>query len=468
MDEMMTVMVLLVDGMLLTACVVFVVESLRERETRAPKVGSAAAAGLVAVAPLILWLPPARLPIAVLFGLLLVIGMLLAIPGSGNARALAGAGGYVSGKFKRTDERDIVFARNRSLPPDSEIYRRYYEEHPEKETRDAERRRRGGPTGRTGAIDNGHRPNVAMIASNFDLPPVFSALAHAEPAADIPPEALAPDRASAILKNFARHLGADIVGVCQVDPRWAYSHRGEIFFGNWDDWGLELPAPLPFGVVIGTEMDHANVAAGPHTPALMESAHNYAKGAFIATLLARWFGHMGYRAVAHHSRHYDLNMVPLAIDAGLGELGRFGYLISDKFGPRVRLFAVTTDMALAPDKPVDLGVEEFCRRCMKCADSCPSKSIPRGEKTVGNGVEKWQLDAESCFDYWAKVGTDCSVCMGVCPFSRPNRSIHRLVRRLLRRSDIARRFFPSIDNFIYGKRWKPRPPADWVDFRKVQ
>jgi hypothetical protein len=38
---------------------------------------------------------------------------------------------------------------------------------------------------------------------------------------------------------------------------------------------------------------------------------------------------MGNRAAAHHSRHYDLNMVPLAIDAGLGELGRFGYLIAD-------------------------------------------------------------------------------------------------------------------------------------------
>jgi epoxyqueuosine reductase len=99
---------------------------------------------------------------------------------------------------------------------------------------------------------------------------------------------------------------------------------------------------------------------------------------------------MGYRAVVQHSRHYDLHMVPLAIDAGRGgELGRFGYLIADKLGCRLRLFAVTAGMPLAVDRPIDLGADGFCRECLKCAESCPSKSIPTGEKTVVNGIEKW-------------------------------------------------------------------------------
>ena len=132
----------------------------------------------------------------------------------------------------------------------------------------------------------------------------------------------------------------------------------------------------------------------------------------------------------------------------------------------MRISKVLTDLPLVPDKPVDLGVEEFCRRCRKCADSCPSKSIPRGEKQVVNGTEKWKLDEESCFDYWARVGTDCSVCMAVCPYSRPNRSLHRLVRWFLKRSSVARQYFPPVDNFIYGKRWKPRPAPDWLDYRK--
>lgn len=47
------------------------------------------------------------------------------------------------------------------------------------------------------------------------------------------------------------------------------------------------------------------------------------------------------------------------MDAGLGELSRVGYLITKAFGPRVRLAAVTTNMPLVPDKPVDLGAEDL-------------------------------------------------------------------------------------------------------------
>ncbi|MFC1835127.1 4Fe-4S dicluster domain-containing protein, partial [Thermodesulfobacteriota bacterium] len=255
------------------------------------------------------------------------------------------------------------------------------------------------------------------------------------------------------------------VGICRVDPKWAYSNRGEIFYDNWDDWGRPLPEPLPYAVVIKPEMALENVSTGPHTPAVVESGANYAKGAYITTILAGWFAQMGYKACADHSRHYRMLMVPLAVDAGLGELGRFGYLITGKSGPRARLFAVTTDMPLKWDKPVDLGAEDFCKVCKKCAVSCPSKSIPYDEKRLHNGVEKWKMDELSCFDYWGQIGTDCSICMGVCPYSRPNVSIHRLARWIIARSHIARRVLPHLDNRIYGRRWKPRAPARWIDHR---
>jgi reductive dehalogenase len=274
-----------------------------------------------------------------------------------------------------------------------------------------------------------------------------------------------PATGTRIIKGWARHLGADLVGICRVDPRWAYSHKGEIHYGEWDEWGTEVPEPLPYAVVVATAMDHDLVVTAPHTPSVVESGYNYARGAYITTILAQWLGTMGYRAVAEHNRHYDLLMVPLAIDAGLGELGRQGYLIADKYGPRVRLFAVQTDMPLVPDAPIDLGAERFCEACLKCAESCPSKSIPR-EKTVDRGILRWKLNEETCFDYWGKIGTDCCVCMAVCPFSRPNRTIHRLVKYLLRRSELARRVFPYVDNFLYGRRWKPREAPAWIAYPK--
>jgi len=198
---------------------------------------------------------------------------------------------------------------------------------------------------------------------------------------------------------------------------WIESHRGEIARDNWEEWGTEITADMPYAVIIATEMDSDLVIGAPHTPAVVESARNYARGAHITTILARWFTHLGYRAAAQHEGHYDAMMIPMAVDAGLGQLGRQGYLIADRFGCRVRLFAVLTEMPLVPDKPVDLGVEEFCKACLKCAESCPSKSIPPGKKMSVNGTSRWKLIDETCHDYWGKVGTDCCIFMAVCPYS---------------------------------------------------
>jgi epoxyqueuosine reductase QueG len=132
----------------------------------------------------------------------------------------------------------------------------------------------------------------------------------------------------------------------------------------------------------------------------------------------------------------------------------------------VRVFAVFTDMPLIPDKPLDLGVEEFCRACLKCAEACPSGSIPKEKKIVHNGTSRWKLSAETCHDYWARVGTDCCICMAICPFSRPNRHIHRLIKWIIKRSQIARRVLPYLDNIVYGRRWKRRKALAWVDYQK--
>ena len=75
--------------------------------------------------------------------------------------------------------------------------------------------------------------------------------------------------------------------------------------------------------------------------------------------------------------------IPIAIDAGLGEIARNGLLITPKFGPRVRLAKVLTDLPLLPDRPIEFGVRDFCLICEKCARKCPSKSIMFGPPSGG-------------------------------------------------------------------------------------
>jgi reductive dehalogenase len=459
----------------------FTYESIREQEPRAPKFGSAAVAFHICLGLLILFWPPIRVVAAWFLGIGLALQAVFLVPYKGGAHPPKSASDYLAGDgkdFEAADERDMVFSRN-TMKPGSAPYEAYYKIHPEKKAYDDVRRSRGGPLGKPGTIDGRYRPNVSMLVSSIDFPIMLGDKAYVNPKsttsrshfltkedAETPVE-IEPAKATKIVKGWAKHLGADLVGVCKLDPRWVYSHRGRIHYDDWENWGKEIPEPLPYAVVVATEMDYDLVKSAPHTPAMVESGYNYARGAYITTILAQWFGAMGYKAVAQHNRHYDLLMVPLAIDAGLGELGRFGYLMADKFGPRVRLFAVQTNMPLVPDRPIDMGAEKFCEVCAKCGESCPSKSIPlEREKTVDRGSERWKLNAETCFEYWGKIGTDCCMCMAICPFSRPNRPIHRFVRFMLRNNALARVVFPYIDNILYGRQWKPRKSLDWLDYPK--
>ena len=349
------------------------------------------------------------------------------------------------------------------------MYRQFYETHPQWETGDTARRKKGGPLGNPGTIDSPHdRPNVAATFASLSIPLHLSASDKIRPAShplfqeqriDLKPEA-----ANQKIKGFTHSLGADLVGITLINPLWIYSHRGEIFHENWEDWGREIELTHKYAVVFATEMGLDLVGTAPHTPTTIASMGNYAKGAYIAVQLAAYIANLGYSATANHLRHYDMALVPLAVDAGLGELGRLGYLMTKEFGPRIRLGAVTTDLPLKADKPVDIGVEDFCRICQKCARCCPSNSIPFEDQTEVNGTLRWKLNAETCFDYWGKVGTDCNICMRICPWSHATTFPHQVIRTLITRNRESRRLFSVMDDIFYGRKPKPKAAPAWAQF----
>jgi reductive dehalogenase len=387
-----------------------------------------------------------------------------------NTKALLGTRGLIAGEVRRFDEREVVFARNRSLRPGSEEYKLFYASHPELEALDAKRRERGGPLGPMGSIDGqGGLPNVAAtLAPNF-VPPALSGPDLIRPASNPALKdkkiELSAEEATRRVKGFAHNAGADLAGIAELNPLWVYSHRGEIFHDNWQDWGKEIPVEHRYAVVLATEMNVRMVGTAPHTPTVIESMNNYAKGAYLATQVAAYIANLGHSATANHLRHYDTVLVPLAVDAGLGEQGRLGYLMTKAFGPRVRLSAVTTSLPLIPDKPVDLGVMDFCSFCKKCSSCCPSQSIPSGEPAVVNGTLRWKLNEQTCFDYWARVGTDCNMCMRVCPWSHARTRPHRLIVELVTRNHWSRRVFNVMDDVFYGRRPKPKKGPAWASYR---
>jgi len=142
-----------------------------------------------------------------------------------------------------------------------------------------------------------------------------------------------------------------------------------------------------------------------------------------------------------------------------------GLLMTPKLGPRVRIAAVTTDLPLVPDRPTrDATTVDFCERCKKCADICPSGAISSDPRKSINGAKRWQIDSEACFTLWCQVGTDCARCVKVCPYSHPDNMLHNLVRRGVRYSSLIREVAVKMDDLLYGRQ---PTPSDLLSWQKV-
>lgn len=459
----------------------FFISCIWEKEKRASVVALLQFAGMLLLLVVFVVLAVNDFFHTVIGGFLLVCGymgtataaVILLRKSPANPQALEGSKGLIKGLVDQWDERKIVFARNRSLFPGTEQFDAFYGEFPEFKAYDDKRRAMGGPMGRVGTVDHPNADvNNAMTFACINMP------AYLGESSKVTPErhpvlkqklkdekiSISPEEATKRVKGYTKRLGASLVGIARLNPLWIYSKRGEIFYDNWEDWGQEININHKYVVVFAEEMEFELVGTAPHTPTNIESMFNYAKGAFISTQLASFIANLGCSATANHLRHYDGLMVPMAVDAGLGELSRMGYLITKEFGPRVRLSAVTTDLELIPDKPVDIGVDHFCEVCKKCADCCPSNSIPDGEKIEANGSLRWMLNAETCFEYWGKVGTDCNRCMMTCPWSHARTFPHRLIVFMITRNALARKLFTLMDDIFYGRLPKPKKGPDWTSF----
>jgi reductive dehalogenase len=264
-----------------------------------------------------------------------------------------------------------------------------------------------------------------------------------------------PAELSSIVKKAARFLGADLVGICPVHPNLIYSHEYNLFTKK--HYPIDLPENHSSAVVIAIEMKQEEIAHSPNAIGGAATGLGYSRMAFVANLVATYIRGLGYQAAP--SGNDTALSIPLAIAAGLGELGRMGMLVTEKFGPRVRICKVFTDMPLTLDTYKPFGVTEFCMTCKKCAKHCPSQSICNGDPTVSgesisnhSGVLKWYINPEKCYKFWVKNWLDCTNCISVCPFNKPPGHIHDATRNVIRNTSAFNRFFVWLDDLLgYGK-----------------
>jgi len=262
-----------------------------------------------------------------------------------------------------------------------------------------------------------------------------------------------------VIKKAALYMGASAVGICRVDRRWIYSHRFDprtMAHTAIDD----IPESFVHAVVMLHEMDYTLMRTAPAYGENAATGRGYSMMAFMASSVAHFIRDLGYGAIPCGN---DTTLsIPMAMDAGLGEIGRNGLLIAPGFGPRVRISKVLTDLPLVADAPIEIGVRRMCEVCGKCAEVCPGKAISFDAPTTegptlssNHGIYKWYINPEKCFQFWVRNKGDCANCIRVCVFNKPDTCFHNFVRWQVQHMPWFDSFYLWGDDlFRYGKRMK--------------
>jgi len=192
-----------------------------------------------------------------------------------------------------------------------------------------------------------------------------------------------------------------------------------------------VPRRVERGMVkVGEGTAHERVFRYEQDPILLELVAPLSR---VCRELANFILAQGYEAETYPGPYAkQLNMIPAAIAAGLGQLGKHGSMINRTYGSSFRLSAVSTDMPLISDGPDEFGSEDFCMSCQLCVKECPPGAIS-DEKQMVRGVEKWYVDFDKCIPYFGEA-LACGICLAVCPWSRPGTGPKLAEKMLTRRA----------------------------------
>ena len=250
------------------------------------------------------------------------------------------------------------------------------------------------------------------------------------------PDITDPSPLTRYTKTVARLSGADLVGVAPFDIRWIYTHtqRNQYMPGDPElkeirvedapaphetDKALIIPADVQSVVTMVFSMNQVMLRTSPTPVAHAMAGMGYLRMAISAVAVAEFIRSQGYWAIPS-TNCVGIN-VPIAIQAGLGEDGRHGMLVTPEFGSNVRTAKVFTNMPMIKDKPMSFGLKEFCNSCAKCANICPAQSLTFSsrrwdavDESNNPGVFKFYHPYKKCLYFWMENGFTCGNCMAMC------------------------------------------------------
>jgi reductive dehalogenase len=243
------------------------------------------------------------------------------------------------------------------------------------------------------------------------------------------PAQIEPKKLNCLVNNAAKTYGADLVGIAELDRRWVYDRNiyKRFIFDSVErpmetDEAFVIPNSINRAVVMIVTMEKNSILQSPKVANDATVNLGYSKMAFLSLSLAEFIRALGYNAIP--CMNDTALSIPLAIAAGLGQLGRNGLLITPEYGACIRICKVLTDMPLDVNTPTDFALTEFCNQCYLCSEACPAGAMSFNDRTFigptesnNPGVQKWYVNAEKCLRFWQTNGACCANCIAACPFT---------------------------------------------------
>ena len=128
------------------------------------------------------------------------------------------------------------------------------------------------------------------------------------------------EEASRVIKQAARTVGADLVGIAEYDSRWTYTERFSI--NTLDGKPNPIPDDIGHVIVIGQAMDTELVDTAPSALSGSATGMGYSLDALVLLTISQFIRNLGYQAIP--SMNDTALAIPYAVKAGLGEYGKHG------------------------------------------------------------------------------------------------------------------------------------------------
>ncbi len=301
--------------------------------------------------------------------------------------------------MRRKDERDILFARA-GYKKGTAMYDDYYNRKPEKLAFDEKFREKPLMGNETATMFNQLTSPIPISIFDFlaDIKPFSDGIVNNNKTI------ASKEKFTKILKGLAYYYGAKDVSIIKLLESDYYSHKARPDI----EYSKVVEPKYKYGIAFNVEMDKNLIDTAPNVPQSIATTKGYMDSAIIGMVLSYYIRNLGYEARNNMDGNYIFPLVNIFDRSGFGEIGTNGLIISKKYGARMRLGLVSTNIPLVEDNIEKLYIKEFCNICNRCKQTCPPKAIQ-------DNLEDFR--DEMCISMWQHFGSDCGICISVCPFS---------------------------------------------------